>query len=137
MNLTIKRISDAETLPLRHKVLWPNHPIEQSKVEGDETASHFGGFLDGGLVCVASLFEDDGIRLRKFATDPDYQGQGFGSEMLAYLLERAKETDATFFWFDARESALPFYERNGFKPEGPRFFKNAVPYRRVRRSLAD
>ena len=137
MKFEINPITAAETLTLRHKVLWPNHPIEQSKLDVDETASHFGGFLGGELVCVASLFEEDGIRLRKFATAPDYQGQGVGSQMLAYLLERAHETDATVFWFDARESALPFSERNGCKSEGPRCFKNAVPYRRVHRSLID
>lgn len=136
MTFKIHPIATEDTLQLRYKVLWPNHPIERSKVEGDETARHFGGYLDGDLICVASLFnEGDGIRLRKFATGPEFQGQGFGTQMLDHLLKEAKATGANVFWFDARESALPFYERNGFTPKGKRFFKGNVPYRRISRAL--
>lgn len=136
MQLKIKTITAKDTLPLRHKVLWPDHPIEQSMAKGDEQASHFGGFLGEKLVCVASLFtEGEGIRLRKFATDPAYQGQGIGTKMLDHLLKAAQAMDAKTFWFDARESALPFYERNGYTPEGERFFKGDIPYRRITRAL--
>lgn len=135
MKFKIHRIKAAETLPLRHRVLWPNHPISQSKVVGDDKAFHFGGFRCRELVCVASLFSDEGVRLRKFATDPDHQGNGYGSKMLKHLLKEARSMDATVFWFDAREAALPFYERNGFKAKGPRFFKKEIPYRRVRLDL--
>lgn len=132
----IKSVQAGETLPLRQQVLWPGHPIAQSLVDGDETAMHFGGFIKGKLVCVASLFQHgEAIRLRKFATAPDYQGQGIGSLMLKHLLVKAEASGAKTFWFDARESALPFYERNGFHPEGERFFKSNVPYRRVTRAL--
>ena len=137
MTFQIKPIPAQDTLPLRHKVLWPDHPVEHSMVDGDDDARHFGGFLEGKLVCVASLFKDaDSVRLRKFATDPAFQGQGLGTQMLAHLLEEAKAEGAITFWFDARESALPFYQRNGYHPEGERFFKSNVPYRRVRRDLS-
>lgn len=136
MTFTIKPIAPKDTLPLRHKVLWPDHPMERSKVEGDETASHYGGYFESTLVCVASLFQEgNGMRLRKFATDPAFQGRGFGTQMLDHLLKEAKATGANVFWFDARESALPFYERNGFTPKGKRFFKGNVPYRRISRAL--
>ncbi|MFY0596351.1 MAG: GNAT family N-acetyltransferase [Cognatishimia sp.] len=136
MTFSIQSIAPRATLPLRQKVLWPDHPIEQSIVEGDEQASHFGGFIDGDLVCVASLFKEaPGIRLRKFATDPTFQGKGFGTQMLDHLLTEATATGAKTFWFDARESALPFYEGNGYTPEGERFFKGDVPYRRITRAL--
>lgn len=136
MTFTIRSISATDTLPLRHKVLWPDHPVAHSLVEGDSKALHFGGFADDKLVCVASLFQDgDNIRLRKFATDPEFQGKGFGTQMLNHLLEVAKTKSASQFWFDARESALPFYERIGYAAEGERFYKGDVPYRRVTRSL--
>ncbi|SHG49646.1 GNAT family N-acetyltransferase [Cognatishimia maritima] len=136
MKFEIQSITAQETLPLRQKALWPGHLIEQSMVDGDETALHFGGYLDRKLVCVASLFhEPPGIRLRKFATDPAFQGQGFGSQMLRQLLHEAQATGAKTFWFDARESALPFYQRNGYTPDGERFFKADIPYRRIVRAL--
>ena len=136
MTFTIRPISAADTLPLRHKVLWPDHPVEHSMVKGDAKALHFGGFQDDKLVCVASLFQDgESMRLRKFATDPEFQSKGFGTQMLEHLVEVAKAKGAQQFWFDARESALPFYERNGYAAEGERFYKGDVPYRRVTRAL--
>lgn len=136
MIFKIQPIATKETLPLRHKVLWPDHPMERSKVEGDEAASHYGGYLDGTLICVASLFQvGDGMRLRKFATDPAFQGQGFGTQMLNHLLKEAKTTGVNVFWFDARESALPFYARHGYQPDGERFYNSGVPYFRVSKSL--
>ena len=138
MTFTIARITSEQTLPLRQKVLWPHHPIEQSQVDGDYDALHYGGFVDRQLVSVASLFADGkSMRLRKFATDPSYQGQGFGSLMLAHLYQEARGCGAKSFWFDARESALPFYERNGYIAEGPRFYKSEIPYRRVVRQITD
>ena len=105
-------------------------------VDGDASALHFGGFLNDKLICVASLYQDGHqIRLRKFATDPAFQGRGYGSKMLAHLFNAAKATGAKVFWFDARESALPFYQRNGYTPEGERFLKNDVAYRRITRAL--
>ena len=134
--MIIRTITTEETLPLRQAVLWPDHPLSASRVEGDEAALHFGGFVGDELVCTASLFPDgDQIRLRKFATLPDYQGHGHGTAMIQHLLDVARAQGAEMFWFDARESALPFYARFGFESFGDRFFKRDVPYRRMSKRL--
>ncbi len=114
---------------MRHQVLWPHKPPEFTIVPDDETAWHFGAYNDGQLVCVASLFPDgQSIRLRKFATLAEFQGQGIGSQMLSHLLDYAAEHGMTRFWCDARESAMGMYQKFGFAPEGERFFKAEVPY---------
>ena len=118
------KIKPKDTLLIRHKVLWPNEPVEYCIVEGDETAWHFGVELDSSLVCVASLYLDGrSARLRKFATLPEYQGQGIGSFMLKSLIAELKSEGVEYLWFDARESALRFYERFGFSAFGERFLK--------------
>ncbi|MGH1445085.1 MAG: GNAT family N-acetyltransferase [Cognatishimia sp.] len=134
--MDITPISASDTLPLRQAVLWPDHPPEVSQVKGDENALHFGIHNDGQLICTASLFwHDTTLRLRKFATAHSHQGQGLGSQMLTFLINKARELGATAFWFDARENALPFYEKHGFAPKGERFFKKDVAYCRMSREL--
>lgn len=136
--ISIEQISWQQTIGLRHAVLWPAKPPEFCHVEDDETGTHFGVFYDARLICVASLFRtQDSIRLRKFATDQDYQGKGVGSELLTHMLSYAKLEGATLFWCDARESAIPFYNRFGFEPEGERFYKGVVPYFKLSVSLED
>lgn len=134
--MNIKRITAAEALPLRQAVLWPNHPLAVSQVQGDQEAIHFGLEQDNKLICVTSLFwEGHDLRLRKFATAQDQQGKGYGSKMLQYTLTVARSLNAQNFWFDARENALPFYAKHGFEPHGPKFHKNGVAYRRVSMEL--
>lgn len=130
--MIIRTITAEQTLRLRQTVLWPDHPLSASRVDGDDSALHFGGFAADHLICTASLFPDgDQIRLRKFATHPDHQGKGHGTAMVQHLLAEARAQGAQQFWFDARESALPFYARLGFAASGDRFFKRDVPYLRM------
>ena len=85
--MDVRKISAEETLALRHRVLWPEKSIDFCRVEEDDVGLHFGAFVDGELVCVASVFVSDNVaRLRKFATSPEYQGQGIGSSVLKVII---------------------------------------------------
>ncbi|MBC7002195.1 GNAT family N-acetyltransferase [Photobacterium sp. BZF1] len=127
MNIT--EITAEETLPIRHRVLWPNESVEFCRVPDDADGLHYGVYHDGALVCVASVFvSGEKARLRKFATQPEYQGQGIGSSMIEHILKALKEKGVSLFWCDARETAGGFYRRFGMAPEGERFYKGDVPY---------
>lgn len=127
--MEIREISWALALPVRHKVLWPMEALSYSMVEGDEHGQHYGAYIDEQLVCVASIYtERNSARLRKFATLEKYQGQGIGTKILKHIFEELENKHITYFWFDARETAIGFYEHLGFSIEGDRFFKNKVPY---------
>jgi ribosomal protein S18 acetylase RimI-like enzyme len=84
------------------------------------------------LVCVASIFIDGNQgRLRKFATLPDYQGQGIGSQVIEFVLNMLERQNIEVFWCDARESALDFYKRFGMVIEGDIFYKKGVAYKKA------
>lgn len=128
----IRTISAQETYPLRHRVLWPDKPLSFVALPDDQEATHFGYWSDSSLVSVGSLYPTGtGVRLRKFATLPDMQGQGIGTEMLRHMISHAFETGAARFWCDARLSATKFYERAGLQQTGPVFDKSGVTYRRM------
>lgn len=138
MKVQILQITAAATLPLRHPVLWPDHPVDFSRVEGDESALHFGAFMREELVCVLSLFEDGGsMRIRKFATRRDCQGNGIGTRMMHHALIQAKTRGAERVWLSARTSAMPFYERFGFAAFGDPSLKQGQPYRKMQLDLKD
>jgi predicted GNAT family N-acyltransferase len=127
--MQICSISWEQTIPLRQSVLWPNKPPAYCHVEGDHDAMHYGAFVNGELVCVASVYiNSDKARLRKFATKTDYQSKGIGSQMLKFILHTLNDSAANIFWCDARESALSFYQRFGMQPYGERFYKADVAY---------
>lgn len=130
--MQIQNITWQDTIAIRHRVLWPGESPAFCQVEGDETAWHFGVFLNGELVSVASVFSDgDGARLRKFATLTECQGKGIGSALLRHVLTVVQEAGFTHFWCDARESASGFYQKFGLRTEGCVFYKGDVPYSRM------
>ena len=127
--MDIRKLNYRDTIPIRHKVLWPNEDIKYCDVEGDNNALHFGVFFDTTLICVASLFlSKDSAQLRKFATLNEYQGKGAGTFMLNHLINESKRIGAPYLWLDARESAVDFYRKFGFTVTGKCFYKKSIPY---------
>lgn len=58
-------------------------------------------------------------RLRAMVVDPAQQGQGLGSALLDALVARAGAMGAEVLWAAGRDSALGFYQRQGWQVEGP------------------
>ena len=146
--MEVIEISVDQALAIRHKVLWPNKPVEFCRVDGDDQARHYGACLDDELVSVASLYFDvireselkdlvKTARLRKFATLESYQGRGIGSTLFQHLLDELQIMNVHRLWFDARESATKFYARFGFQAEGERFYKSQIPYFKMSKILSN
>jgi len=129
LNLQIKNIHWQDTLPVRHKVLWPDKDIRFCQIDGDEDAKHYAVYIDNKPVSVASLFiEQDSIQLRKFATLQAYQGKGIGTHLLQHTIKESKSMGARRFWCDARKNSKDFYSRFGMHIEGEAFIKYGRPY---------
>lgn len=127
--ILIQQISPEATYDLRHSVLWPDKPRDFVKVNNDADGYHYGALQNGEIVAVISLFVTDGIgRFRKFATRPDFQGQGIGTALLNHIITEARRLGATRLWCDARLSAESFYQRFGMQAEGDVFYKGDIPY---------
>ncbi len=121
--LEVRRISSAETRPLRLKVLRPGRPAESAIFDGDDDPDtvHFGGFLEGRLVAIASLYlrgrspkQQGAWQLRGMAVEPELQGRGHGSALVDACLAHARARAGSLVWCNARKHAVPFYLRHGF-----------------------
>jgi predicted GNAT family N-acyltransferase len=136
MNIEIKKVEVAEILEIRHQVLWPDQPLEFVKVAEDDTGVHFGLFYKANLVSVISLFADeDRLRFRKFATLHAWQNKGFGSQLLRFVINDARDNGYRELWCDARSTASNFYKRHGFEKYGEPFFKKDIEYYKMSMSL--
>ena len=107
---------------LRGRVLRPGRPPDESRFPGDDapTTMHLGAFLADRCVAVASLYDEQGMRLRGVAVEPALQGRGAG----AALVRRAQEAAAAAgrgLWCNARASAAGFYEKLGWARDGEPF----------------
>jgi len=112
--MTVMRIIRTDyksVLPLRHKVLWPEKPIDFCQVKGDESAWHF-AVIDSDEnegratpISVASIYFDktspSKVRLRKFATVGHLQGKGIGSLLLKHIINVLRDNKVEILWLDA------------------------------------
>ncbi|MBF9141372.1 GNAT family N-acetyltransferase [Hymenobacter properus] len=130
--LHIQPIAPEATYALRHQVLWPDKPLDYVKIAEDAAGHHFGALRAGEVVAVISLFvTGPEARFRKFATRPDCQRQGIGSELLKHVFAEAQRLGAKHIWCDARQDSAAFYARFGMQPEGEIFYKGPVAYVRM------
>jgi len=122
-------IALGDALPIRHCVLWPDKPISFCQVDGDETAMHYGVYLNDSLVTVASIYIDGRVaRLRKFATLEGSQGRGMGSQLISHIITELEQSDIDIFWCDARATAVGFYKKFGMETQGDEFLKAGISY---------
>jgi GNAT superfamily N-acetyltransferase len=130
--LLIQPVTPEATYALRHQMLWPDKPLDYVKIAEDADGYHLGAFRQDDLVAVISLFIS-GVeaRFRKFATRPDCQRQGIGSQLLRHVFEEARRLGATRIWCDARLDSAAFYARFGMRLEGEVFYKGPVAYVRM------
>lgn len=95
---------------------------------------------DGGLLGSARLLGRPGDarrQVRQVAVEPGVQSAGVGRALMAALEARAQEEGATEAWLNARDTAIPFYERLGYTAEGDVFVSEltGIPHRLMRKPL--
>lgn len=131
LNYIIKHISATEAYTVRHPVLRNGKPIDSCIFDGDNISStfHLGVFIDNNLVGVCSFFkcnhqlltEEFQYQLRGMAVLNTYQNKGLGNVILNYGETLLKEKNMNVIWCNAREKALNFYKKMGYKIIGEPF----------------
>ncbi len=119
---------------LRATVLRPSRPEAESHYAGDDapTTIHLGAFEQGHCIGIASLYQEEGLRLRGLAVAPAWQGCGMGAALLNYAQQLAVQIGLPL-WCNARDSAMGFYARQGWQVEGVGFDLPSIgPHHRMR-----
>jgi ribosomal protein S18 acetylase RimI-like enzyme len=129
--IEIKKITAFETIIVRHPVLRPGRQIESCHFDGDDllSTSHFGLFLENQLAGVISVFkiqnklfsEENQYQIRGMAVLSEFQKKGFGEALLEYCENEIRIKSGDLIWFNARETAVGFYEKSGYEILGDQF----------------
>ena len=103
---------------LRFNVLrepW-NQPLGSEVLADEDQAIHAIAVEDNEVLGVARMHEsaEKQGQVRCVATATAAQGKGIGKAIMAYLEEQAKTKGWTEIVLEARENAVPFYQRIGY-----------------------
>jgi predicted GNAT family N-acyltransferase len=74
-------------------------------------------------------------KIGRVAVLPQYRGRGIGAAIMGELVRLARDAGLDEVHLNAQASATGFYERLGFRPEGPEFDEVGIPHRRMRRRI--
>ena len=127
----IKNITDEKTFSVRQPILRPGKPIESCHFEGDKLIStiHFGYYNEGDLIGVISVFKnlnenfntEKQFQIRGMAVLENHQKKGIGAVLVLHTENYLQSEGKHLIWFNARESAVEFYKKLGYKIKGAQF----------------
>jgi len=126
---SVKKIRVAQTYTIRKEILRKNIDLPY-KFSGDldDGTFHLGAFKADTIVGVVSFMKSDlnklkgtQYQLRGMATSIEVRKEGFGNLLLKEAFEFLKQNQIDIVWCNAREEAVGFYQKNGFKILGDQF----------------
>lgn len=130
-NIDIRPILPIETHVVRHPVLRNGRPKRDCVFDDDEKESslHFGAFRGGELIGVSSAYlrphdflsGKNSFQIRGVAILPMAQGQGIGRALMKTTEGKLIDKGCDLIWLNAREKAVPFYQRLNYLPFGEPF----------------
>ena len=128
---SIKKITSQGTFLLRNLVLRPGKSIETCFFDGDnlEQTKHFGYFDGGKIVGVVSIYKNKNVifkfpnqyQIRGMAILEEFQGSGCGKLLVKHCEDYLTSIGTNLIWFNARETAVLFYEKLGYTKNGSPF----------------
>ena len=91
---------------------------------------HLACYEDGALLACLILTEVDPgtVKMRQVAVAEELQGRGVGRALVERSEEVARNHGFHTMVLNARESAVPFYERLGYERAGERFEEVSIPH---------
>ena len=102
--------------------------------DDDETTIHLGLFNEEKLIAITSLFkvnstefkEPKQYQLRGMAVLEEFRKYGLGTLLINEAEKICIEKNTEVLWFNARESAVPFYLKLNYKTFGTKFEINGI-----------
>jgi len=143
-NIKIKLISYGSEeykseLELRNKILRIPLGLDvyNDDLGGEDNHFHIGAFDEGKLVGVLVLtpLDSSKVKMRQVAVDEKLQGRGIGKMLVEYSEQFSKENGFTTIVMNARDTAVPFYEKLGYSKEGEMFTEVTIPHFKLFKNL--
>ncbi len=94
--------------------------------------------VKGETVCACAVLVPEGkaMKMQRVAVAEDLQGQGIGGAMMKFCERLAADHGAEKVYVHARDTAVPFYEKNGYVAEGEMFDEDGIQHLKMWKLLS-
>lgn len=127
----VKIIAPEDTHPLRRAILRKNMPNESHEFHGDFDGNtfHLGYFNGNQLLGIVTIMKNGEVaQIRGMAVEQQQQGKGIGRELMLEAEKILTQENVHKIWMNARETAVPFYEKLGYSIEGEIFMIKPIGF---------
>jgi predicted GNAT family N-acyltransferase len=124
----VRRVTAAETFPLRQRVLRPHESTDVLATHSDDGETVHLAVVEAGIVIGCAMVmperppwsgdDEASWRIRGMATAAGRRGEGIGAAVLDAVLAHVEAEGGGVVWCSARTPASSFYERAGFVRRG-------------------
>jgi predicted GNAT family N-acyltransferase len=130
---------DAELLALRTRVLRAPLGLHytQEQLAAETGQARFAAVVDGTIAAclLFARLDDTTVKIRQMAVDVHHQGTGLGITLLHYAEAIARNQFYKTVELHARETAIGFYERAGYRTIGESFTEVTIPHQKMAKDL--
>ncbi len=127
------------SIALRDKILRKPLGLHYSDdfLQAEKDQSHLGLFLDGKLIGILLFKHEDEqtLKMRQVAIDEDFQGLGYGKKLVKYAEDFARQKGYRRISLHARLTAVPFYNRLGYKIASAEFVEVGLPHYKMEKGI--
>lgn len=125
-----------DLMRVRRRVFIEEQGIPESEEmdEHDPVCRHALALAPSGNVIGTGRLTPAG-KIGRISVLPAYRRRGVGGALVVHLVNQATELGLAQVYLHAQADSVGFYERLGFKPEGPVFDEVGIPHRRMRRGI--
>ncbi|MEJ7587920.1 MAG: GNAT family N-acetyltransferase [Ferruginibacter sp.] len=85
--------------------------------------------------CILTNMNNHCVRLRQMAVQKNMQGKGIGESMVTFAENLARDKGYKTLSMHARDSAIGFYEKYGYKVIGEEFIEINIPHHIMEKKL--
>ena len=85
--------------------------------------------------CILTDMKNGCVRLRQMAVQKNMQGKGIGESMMMFAENLARDKGFKTLTMHARDTAIGFYERFGYKVKGDKFIEINIPHHIMEKKL--
>src|SRR5687768_14035564 len=128
-----------QMVELRNEILRKPLGLSLKKEELDKEKDDIliGAFEEDKMLgcCLLTRVDDNNIRLRQMAVQNNLQGKGIGASMLNFAENVARDAGYKKMVMHARKTALPFYEKLGYKITSDEFEEITIPHYLMEKKL--
>ena len=111
-------------------------PAELEIDDYDPIAEHALAYVDNRCVATARIYLDEQYpskaKIGRMAVLKGFRGQGIGTALLGESIRAGMMQGASVFELHAQQSAVPFYAKLQFKPDGAIFDEVGIPHQCMR-----